>query len=602
MGTYNNCLVVANACNADTLCQQFYAYDYSNFTFSADYDFPGAIPGKAWGNSICQNTRGNLVLLASDIEGFSSVDDDLALIEINKTGQIIKQAIVYTYGDEMPKKIIPVGPRGYIILSQNIPFSKGVISFTDTAFTGIHSFAGTNLLVNDAYATNDSSIFIAASHSPFGMLLKLDKYLNVIWSKRFISAKEIRRITLLNDGNLLLSGKSSTSNAYMCKLNPATGQVIWSKTYSSFSGTDGYQTEEDDFGNLYLTGNAAGSPYRSFILKTDQNGVMQWQRLFSTTTSLVGNYCAVNQFDDLYFFHYSNTIPNYITKLDLAGNVKWTKDYDIRADGTTITPTAAVMCMDGGIAITGTSAFGPNEDIFVIKTDTSGITNSCNVSIPPITMYTAGITETTNTVDSTINFGITYTSFSYLSGTMLYTPDIVCYGNSCAGMVNYTYTNTGLAFNFDQDAFGFPDMIWDFGDGTTSTTQDPSHTFPSTGIYTVCLSANVPGCGLEMNCQNINVILTNVQEDNQETDINVYPNPFTNEFNLNYVLKEKSSITLEIYNAIGQKMETIVNSDQVAGEYKYSFNAQQNGLDAGIYFVKFSLNGKSTIKKVVAVK
>jgi PKD repeat protein len=34
---------------------------------------------------------------------------------------------------------------------------------------------------------------------------------------------------------------------------------------------------------------------------------------------------------------------------------------------------------------------------------------------------------------------------------------------------------------------------WDLGDGTTSNAEHPSHTYPTPGIYTVCLTATNPG-------------------------------------------------------------------------------------------------------------
>ena len=44
---------------------------------------------------------------------------------------------------------------------------------------------------------------------------------------------------------------------------------------------------------------------------------------------------------------------------------------------------------------------------------------------------------------------------------------------------------------------------WDFGDGTPlSTAQNPSHTFPSSGLYTVCLTST-DGCLTDVICQDI---------------------------------------------------------------------------------------------------
>lgn len=46
-----------------------------------------------------------------------------------------------------------------------------------------------------------------------------------------------------------------------------------------------------------------------------------------------------------------------------------------------------------------------------------------------------------------------------------------------------------LTFQFTDASIGTPsEWLWDFGDGTTSTEQNPVHTFPEQGIYPVCLT------------------------------------------------------------------------------------------------------------------
>ncbi len=71
------------------------------------------------------------------------------------------------------------------------------------------------------------------------------------------------------------------------------------------------------------------------------------------------------------------------------------------------------------------------------------------------------------------------------------------------------------AFSYADDLMGtldFMDMttnnptswLWDFGDGNTSTDQNPSHTYASPGIYTVCLVVG-NSIGMDTTCQTISV-------------------------------------------------------------------------------------------------
>ena len=47
----------------------------------------------------------------------------------------------------------------------------------------------------------------------------------------------------------------------------------------------------------------------------------------------------------------------------------------------------------------------------------------------------------------------------------------------------------GVVFS-NYDGTGAATYAWDFGDGSTSTSTDPSHVFPDTGYYYVCLTIN----------------------------------------------------------------------------------------------------------------
>jgi PKD repeat protein len=65
-------------------------------------------------------------------------------------------------------------------------------------------------------------------------------------------------------------------------------------------------------------------------------------------------------------------------------------------------------------------------------------------------------------------------------------------GVSALPAADFSYTATGLDVTFN-DLSSDPDgtivsWSWDFGDGATSNAQNPSHTFPSSGLYDVLLT------------------------------------------------------------------------------------------------------------------
>jgi Secretion system C-terminal sorting domain/Immune inhibitor A-like, MAM domain/Dockerin type I domain len=80
----------------------------------------------------------------------------------------------------------------------------------------------------------------------------------------------------------------------------------------------------------------------------------------------------------------------------------------------------------------------------------------------------------------------------------------------------------------------------------------------------------------------------------------IYPNPFNPETTVSYNLGIDSQVTIELYNCKGQKVETLLEANQAAGEHKAVWSAE--GRASGIYFVRLNVNGKSEQRKVLLIK
>ena len=59
---------------------------------------------------------------------------------------------------------------------------------------------------------------------------------------------------------------------------------------------------------------------------------------------------------------------------------------------------------------------------------------------------------------------------------------------------------------------------------------------------------------------------------------------------------------IEVFNTMGQKIETLVSGNKNAGEYKYLFNANGKGYNAGTYFVRIVVNEKTVMKRIVDIR
>jgi len=69
--------------------------------------------------------------------------------------------------------------------------------------------------------------------------------------------------------------------------------------------------------------------------------------------------------------------------------------------------------------------------------------------------------------------------------------DVFVKGGSSGPVADFSYTVNGKTVAFRDTSTGSPTAwIWTFGDGTTDSTRNPSHTYANTGTYTVTLTAS----------------------------------------------------------------------------------------------------------------
>ena len=94
-------------------------------------------------------------------------------------------------------------------------------------------------------------------------------------------------------------------------------------------------------------------------------------------------------------------------------------------------------------------------------------------------------------------------------------------------------------------------------------------------------------------------LVTNLSEQSNPIPeiLNVDPCPFTNRATISYRVKEKSQVTLEIYNYNGQLVSTLVNEVKKQGKYEVLFNSTV--LHPGVYFCVLKTNEGKQTKKII---
>ena len=84
-----------------------------------------------------------------------------------------------------------------------------------------------------------------------------------------------------------------------------------------------------------------------------------------------------------------------------------------------------------------------------------------------------------------------------------------------------------------------------------------------------------------------------------------YPNPFNPNTKINYRLASKVKVSLEVFNMLGEKIKTLVNSEQEAGFFSVNWdgtNDYSKKVSSGIYIYRLSAGKFVSIKKMTMVK
>jgi hypothetical protein len=203
---------------------------------------------------------------------------------------------------------------------------------------------------------------------------------------------------------------------FVCKLDPA-GNLVWAKQFGSSSDDRGNSITIDKFGSVYSTGyfsgtvdfdpgtgvqNLSASSNNIYISKLDASGNFMWAKQLagssldagnciitdkSGNVYSTGNFAGTTDFDPGAGFYNLSTYGSsdiYISKLDVSGNFIWAKQL-----GSNTSDYGFDLALDDSGKVYATGYFrsqvdfdpGPttytintlgNDDVYIVKLDASG--------------------------------------------------------------------------------------------------------------------------------------------------------------------------------------------------------------------------------------
>jgi gliding motility-associated-like protein len=165
---------------------------------------------------------------------------------------------------------------------------------------------------------------------------------------------------------------------------------------------------------------------------------------------------------------------------------------------------------------------------------------------------------------------------------------------SAIPVASFTYDpnppQENVATNFTNQSIGATGYLWNFSDGDTSITVNPSHIFPATATYNVCLRAtNDTGC-FDDTCVSIRALIKPLVD---------VPKAFTpGRFGVNGRIKVEgfgiSKMQWRIYNRFGQK---VYETNSTKSAWDGTFNGKIQPLDVYSYTLDVTFSDGTKYRK-----
>ncbi|MBK8444791.1 MAG: PKD domain-containing protein [Sphingobacteriales bacterium] len=367
--------------------------------------------------------------------------------KINLTPQKNINFITYAFPNDTNKvavsHFIEVDSKGETIIKKVIQDS---ISNKYTFFYNI-------LNVPNGYLLSRSSFYIIDNDiKPKPNLVKINYSGEMIWHRQFpeFDSGFIKNLTPANDGGYYLSGsyeKEENRDIFLIKTD-SLGNDEWKTSKDSVKIENFEQTHEINKDTLvgifkyFIEEENKGTMY---IAKFDKNfNIFSYSPEFNEkTTALLQNHQDHTWIGVAPFLEGSIYIGLEFFKLDAQGNLLWRRLYGKPAysfyDGGDIQTLS-----DGSFVIVSSKENGKQSDVILFKVNCMGLQTE------PQAYFETEITETSNIL-----------RFHNLS-TAVY-PDSTDGGH----------------------------FVWDFGDGNTSSLQNPEHSYDRSGTYRVVLKGIV---------------------------------------------------------------------------------------------------------------
>lgn len=465
-------------------------------------------------------------------------------------------------------------------------------SIPDTVWTKEFGYSDDGEPGEKILKTSDGGFVILAHKEEGGWILKMNADCDTVWTKyhQYGFMNGFRSIKQTSDGGYIIVGDkwepSHACDVFVVRLDEY-GDTLWTRTFDNVVDDSGRDVLETPDGDFIVTGFCApdSGGNMGYVVKVSASGDSLWARAYYQVRwswgieyAQDGNYVITGT-----YCQEPDMIEFFLLNINSDGDVNWLKHYGTGSIWEPLYNAHAIKSTpDGGHIICGAKMdYNPEtmgEYIFLLKVNADG--------------------------DSLWTSTYGYPFASYQGYSIIQT-------NDGGYIVSGTYGPPGGSWEKYLCIVGFNSM----GDTLWSNYICPSDR--SVGFCIEKISDNnyiVVGENAESHYHS-DLDLYVVRLVRNETGIvdfvvNItpktcilspnYPNPFNPSTVIEYTLPEFCGVTIEIFDILGKKIETIIDEKQSAGQHQVVWNAKDKS--TGMYFYRIKAGDYSETKSMTLIK
>lgn len=330
------------------------------------------------------------------MESFLTIGDitthygsDIWLMELDMTGEILRQKAYRGLGAEHARTVLPTGDGGWIMSGSTTSFGAGdgdwdgLVIRLDSAWNILWQYCYRGEYSDDLYfmkAATEGGFVLVGESTSFSeggsdiWIVRIDDEGGIVWQKGYggPGGENVISLDAATAGGYVVSGHSNSFGEgpvdfWIFRID-GNGGIVWQKSLGTPDIEEEAASRSTSDGGVIVAGSSqAYVPGRGILVKLDENGNIEWQKFYGSG-DFVYRAIGVEQTADGGFFVWGSAFSNtegervWLMKVDEMGEISPDCPPGFVTE-------ASLVAADTGAVPYDTEAVRTTTSLWVIDTD-----------------------------------------------------------------------------------------------------------------------------------------------------------------------------------------------------------------------------------------